>query len=456
MQNFRAKIVNRGGTPRLLLVRTLAALAALVLACAGPAVAQEIAARNSDPAAAALAGQAQSAAPAQAPPANNSSAQIPTTANPPAGTPATQKNVAAKARKLNCRHAADPNRRRFGCKDEAFEWEDTLTRDWFGVRAGAQERGITLTASYYSALQTNAAGGTHQVWGYVGQFTGGIDFDFEKILHVRGMSLYFSHYVGSGSNLSGTIGSVFPVTTNLGVGSHLGEIYLQQKLDGGNLTLAAGRLAASYTFAAWEHFAKAVLDYFKLDAVDWLGASCGGYLALRAAAFEPRIKHVVSLPASYWGLDMTLKQCTPGQDKHLLSLFKAGDRAGVDALCAEQATQVPCFRWCITQGQHITGTTNAFDCLTSLNKHNLEGVLANVKQDVLLTEGEDDHLFNTSWVYRIMSELVCARSVATRIFTAREGAQMHCQVGNSGLARMEIVRWLAKFHPGMTIPADAV
>jgi hypothetical protein len=91
-----------------------------------------------------------------------------------------------------------------------------------------------------------------------------------------------------------------------------------------------------------------------------------------------------------------------------------------------------------------------------LNKHNLEGVLANVKQDVLLTEGEDDHLFNTSWVYRIMSELVCARSVTTRIFTAREGAQMHCQVGNSGLARMEIVRWLAKFHPGMTIPADAV
>jgi pimeloyl-ACP methyl ester carboxylesterase len=206
---------------------------------------------------------------------------------------------------------------------------------------------------------------------------------------------------------------------------------------------------------AWEHFAKAVLDYFKVDAVDWLGASCGGYLALRAAAFEPRIKHVISLPASYWGLDMTLRQCTPGQDKHLLSLFRAGDRAGVEALAAEQMTQVPCFRWCITQGMHITGTKNAFDCLTSLDKHNLEGVLGHVKQDVMLTEGEDDHLFNTSWVYRIMSELVCAHSVTTRIFTAREGAQMHCQVGNSGLARMEIVRWLAKFHPGMTIPADA-
>jgi pimeloyl-ACP methyl ester carboxylesterase len=205
----------------------------------------------------------------------------------------------------------------------------------------------------------------------------------------------------------------------------------------------------------WERFAKAVLDYFKLDAVDWLGASCGGYLALRAAAFEPRIKHVISLPASYWGLDMTLKQATPGQDKHLLSLFKAGDRKAVEALVADQRKQSTCFNWCITQGMHITGTKTPFDCLTSLAKHDLQGVLPNVKQDVLLTEGEDDHLFNTGWVYRIMSELVCAQSVTTRIFTAREGAQMHCQVGNSGLARTEIVRWLSRFHVGMKIPESA-
>jgi pimeloyl-ACP methyl ester carboxylesterase len=202
----------------------------------------------------------------------------------------------------------------------------------------------------------------------------------------------------------------------------------------------------------WERFAKAVLDYFKVDAVDWLGASCGGYLALRAAAFEPRIKHVISLPATYWGLDMTLKQMTPGQDKHLLSLFKAGDRKAVEALVAEQRTQSTCFNWCITQGMHITGTKTPFDCLMSLAKHDLQGILHNVKQDVLLTEGEDDHLFNTGWIYRIMSELVCAQSVTARIFTAREGAQMHCQVGNSGLARTEIIRWLSRFYQGMGIP----
>jgi pimeloyl-ACP methyl ester carboxylesterase len=207
---------------------------------------------------------------------------------------------------------------------------------------------------------------------------------------------------------------------------------------------------------AWEKAAKAVLDYFKLDQVDWLGASCGGYLALRAAAFEPRIKHVISLPATYWGIDMTLKQIAPGQDKRLVSLFKAGDREGVEALiAAEQRTGSVCFNWCITQGMHITGTKTPFDCLTALSQHSLEGILHNVKQDVLLTEGEDDHLFHTEWLYRTMDELVCARSVTARTFTAREGAEQHCQVGNSVLAREEIVRWLSRFHPQIEVPRSA-
>src|SRR5579883_2040045 len=180
----------------------------------------------------------------------------------------------------------------------------------------------------------------------------------------------------------------------------------------------------------WEKPAKAVLDYFGLKEVDWLGASCGGYLAMRAAAFEPRIQHVVALPATYWGLDMTLRQMFPGRDRALLSCFHAGDRDGVENIVAEQRKLSTNFSWCITQGMHITGTSTPFDCLSALAKHDLSGVLYRVKQDVLLTEGEDDHLFDTDWIYRIMRELVCARSVTGRIFTAREGAEQHCQVGN--------------------------
>jgi pimeloyl-ACP methyl ester carboxylesterase len=199
----------------------------------------------------------------------------------------------------------------------------------------------------------------------------------------------------------------------------------------------------------WEKPAKALLDYFEVKDVVWLGASCGGYLSLRAAAFEPRIKHVISMPTTYSGLDMTLKQMRPGKAQQLISLFKAADRKGTEALVAEERVPNSVFDWCVTQGMHITGTKTPFDFLTAIAQHSLEGILHNLKQDVLLTEGEQDHLFDVEWLYRTMRELVCARSVTARIFTAREGAEQHCQLGNSAAAREEIVCWLARFYPGL-------
>jgi hypothetical protein len=140
---------------------------------------------------------------------------------------------------------------------------------------------------------------------------------------------------------------------------------------------------------------------------------------------------------------------TPGKAADLMSLFKAGDRKGTDALVALQRTPSSVFDWCITQGMHITGTKTPFDFLTAIAQHSLDGIPHNVKQDILLTEGEQDHLFDVDWLYRTMRELVCAHSVTARIFTAREGAEQHCQVGNSALAREEIVRWLSRFYPEM-------
>jgi hypothetical protein len=128
-----------------------------------------------------------------------------------------------------------------------------------------------------------------------------------------------------------------------------------------------------YMDHAWEKPAKAAIDYFKLDAVDWLGASCGGYMSIRAAAFEPRIKHIISMPTTYWGLDMTLRQMRPGKAQELISRFKAGDRKGTEAVVAEERLPSSVFEWCIVQGMHITGTKTPFDFLTEIAKHSLDG-----------------------------------------------------------------------------------
>lgn len=49
---------------------------------------------------------------------------------------------------------------------------------------------------------------------------------------------------------------------------------------------------------AWEKPVTCVLDFFEITEVTLLGISLGGYLALRAAAFEPRISRVVCYDVS--------------------------------------------------------------------------------------------------------------------------------------------------------------
>src|SRR5713226_10537638 len=44
---------------------------------------------------------------------------------------------------------------------------------------------------------------------------------------------------------------------------------------------------------AWERPVKAILDHFQLDAVTLIGFSLGGGLAIRAAAYEPRVRRVI-------------------------------------------------------------------------------------------------------------------------------------------------------------------
>ena len=57
------------------------------------------------------------------------------------------------------------------------------------------------------------------------------------------------------------------------------------------------------------------------------------------------------------------------------------------------------------------------------------------------------HLLSDPGMNYTQSAIARWHVVTARISTAREGGEQHCQVGNSALARDEIVRWLARFYP---------
>jgi porin len=145
--------------------------------------------------------------------------------------------------------AANPFKRKFGCKDVRLDTKETLFGFWSGVRNTLLDDGITPTASYIAALQTNLGGPVPQEWNYTGQVSLSFDFDLYKILNVSGLSFYVSAFDNSGGNLSGAINSTFPINTLDAPPFHLGEMYMQESLEDARLLFAAGRIAPNAQFA---------------------------------------------------------------------------------------------------------------------------------------------------------------------------------------------------------------
>jgi carbohydrate-selective porin OprB len=163
-------------------------------------------------------------------------------------TPAT--NQVATPPKFGCQHAADPHRRQHGCNDELFGLDEALAGDWNGVRRAMQRIGITPTASYVGALQTNVTGGDDQVWSYAGQLSIGLSADLNELIKIPGLSAYVGFSWGTGSNLASSLDSPILTSGLYAPSFYLGEMYLQQKFRQDKLTILAGRLAAANAFAS--------------------------------------------------------------------------------------------------------------------------------------------------------------------------------------------------------------
>jgi porin len=173
------------------------------------------------------------------------------------GIPAAAQGQTSLPHKVRCPSPADPRNLHFECAGRPFDSiEETLTKDWAGLRTDLSELGIKPTASYTTDLMGNPAGGQSRGFTYSGTVQISIFWDFAKLLHLAGLSFNIGGAWSTGKNLSADhIGNNFWVQsayTAPGNGSNnltLGQIYLQQQLFDNSLILAGGRLAPETTFA---------------------------------------------------------------------------------------------------------------------------------------------------------------------------------------------------------------
>jgi pimeloyl-ACP methyl ester carboxylesterase len=190
----------------------------------------------------------------------------------------------------------------------------------------------------------------------------------------------------------------------------------------------------------WERPVGAVLDYFKVGDVTLLGISMGGWLCLRAAAFEHRIRRVIASGIAYdymQFVNVVLRRIMFFFFRHLrgLSNWMSLRKMKSDEMHA----------WSLGNLMYITckdTPMDAFDVAANMNAANLHSEL--VTQDVLILTGREDHFIPFKMHDMQVKALTDAASVTGRVFTREEHAQNHCQIGNLGLALKEMAAWLER------------
>ncbi len=193
---------------------------------------------------------------------------------------------------------------------------------------------------------------------------------------------------------------------------------------------------------AWEKPVAAVLDYLGLKNVTLVGISLGGYLAPRAAAFEPRIRRVIAFDVC-WDLFEAALSTRPLPARLVLRTL-IGLHAGrlLDQLIKRQMSGEPFMRWAVEHGTYVFGSTRPYDYFRRMREFTTRQISSRITQDFLLLAGAEDHYMPIEHFYRQARALTNVRSFTGRIFTREESAHTHCQCGNVGLALRVMLDWI--------------
>ena len=179
----------------------------------------------------------------------------------------------------------------------------------------------------------------------------------------------------------------------------------------------------------WENVVGPVIDYVAArDDVDasriaLYGASLGGVLAPRAAAFEKRIAAVIAHCGLYDFYEVYAGALGAMTDPEISSVMEV----------------MPLARWLFGHGMWVTGTSTPLEFLEALKGFNVaDGVAEKITCPTLVVDDLDPRLH--AQPQELYDHLTTTKTFLR--FTAEEGADEHCQSGATRLASARILDWL--------------
>ena len=197
----------------------------------------------------------------------------------------------------------------------------------------------------------------------------------------------------------------------------------------------------------WERPTEAVLDYFGVDSAAALGVSFGGNLVMRAAAYCPRISHVIAFDMMYQLLDgLTMPLPRPLRPIAEAVISRARPAWLIDGLMGITPRFSADLAWKLQQALHLTGLDKPSDVLRALGAYTMEPLAGMIRQPCLVMAGDADQYVPFERLSDVRRILAGAASLDVRAFHEAEdpGMAQHCQVGGLDRAFAIMGDWLTR------------
>jgi dienelactone hydrolase len=193
----------------------------------------------------------------------------------------------------------------------------------------------------------------------------------------------------------------------------------------------------------WEQVVTPVVDYCNsVPEIDetrlaLIGVSFGGYLAPRAAAFEPRVRAVVAIDGLFDAHESVTNLLTP----ELRALLDRHDANAFNDAMSRAMVGNPSLRWYIEHGLWSFRVDTPYEFFERARPYTLEGVVDRIACPVLVCDAASDH-FNPGQAQRLAAAL--GDRATLRTFTVEESAATHAHPGASVLMNGVVFDWLTE------------
>ncbi|MBQ3409326.1 MAG: alpha/beta fold hydrolase [Clostridia bacterium] len=192
----------------------------------------------------------------------------------------------------------------------------------------------------------------------------------------------------------------------------------------------------------WEKPVKSILDYFNLNDVTIVGASLGGMLAPRAAAFDKRIKRVVAWSILPNFLDVLIGTQPKFLQNTVRFLLKIKCSPIINFVLRKKAKKDELIKWGLNHGMYAYEAKTPYEYLVKMNNYQIINIGDKIDQDMLIIGANQDHFINYRSIGKEINCLTNVKSLTVKIFTEKQNAAAHCNVGNAKLVFDTIMNWI--------------